>query len=144
MKQPDQKIETIPVSELIHRVHAFHDEGYRLVQISCAQEGDAFDLTYSFDKDLILSHIRFPATPERPVPSISKIYLASFVYENEIADLFGIPFSGIAVDYKGTFIRTSIPHPFGTSQITVVKKKPEEEHEQTDSSPIRATTPGSP
>ncbi|PWR72360.1 NADH-quinone oxidoreductase subunit C [Methanospirillum stamsii] len=129
MKQPDQKVETIQVEELIHRVHSFHDDGYRLVQISCAQEGDAFEVTYSFDKNLSISHIRIPATPENPIPSISKIYLASFVYENEIADLFGIPFSGIAIDYKGTFFRTSVPHPFGTSQITVVKKKPEEQHE---------------
>lgn len=129
MKQPDQKVETIQVEELIHRVHSFHDDGYRLVQISCAQEEDAFELTYSFDKDLSISHIRIPATPENLIPSISKIYLASFVYENEIADLFGIPFSGIAIDYKGTFFRTSVPHPFGTPQITVVKKKPEEQHE---------------
>ncbi len=129
MKQPDQTIETIAVEDLIHRVHSFHDDGYRLVQISCAQEGEGFELTYSFDKDLKLTHLRIPASQENPIPSISRIYLASFVYENEIADLFGIPFTGIAIDYKGTFIRTSIPHPFGTPQITVVKKKPEDQHE---------------
>ncbi|KAF5091411.1 NADH-quinone oxidoreductase subunit C [Methanospirillum sp. J.3.6.1-F.2.7.3] len=129
MKQPEQNIETITVEDLIHRVHSFHDDGYRLVQISCAQEGDTFELTYTFDRDLALSHLRIPADQETSIPSISRIYLASFVYENEIADLFGIPFSGIAVDYKGTFIRTSIPHPFGTPQIAVVKKKPEDKHE---------------
>ena len=129
MKQPEQKIETITVSDLIHQVHVYHDDGYRLVQISCAQEGDAFELTYTFDRDLILSHLRIPADQKTSIPSISRIYLASFVYENEIADLFGIPFSGIAVDYKGTFIRTSVPHPFGTPQISVVKKKPEDKHE---------------
>jgi len=129
MKQPEQTIEAISVEKLIPRVHAFHDDGYRLVQISSAQEGDAFEITYSFDKDLTLTHLRIIATPEKPIPSISRIYLASFVYENEIADLFGIPFTGIAIDYKGTFIRTSVPHPFGTPQITVVKKKPEAHHE---------------
>ncbi|HOW05248.1 NADH-quinone oxidoreductase subunit C [Methanospirillum hungatei] len=129
MKQPQQTIKTIAVEELIHQVHSFHDDGYRLVQISCASEGDAFEVTYSFDKDLTLTHLRIPASTEKPIPSISRIYLAAFVYENEIADLFGIPFSGIAIDYKGTFIRTSIPHPFGSPQISVVKKKPEGQHE---------------
>ncbi|ABD41466.1 ech hydrogenase subunit D [Methanospirillum hungatei JF-1] len=129
MKQPQQTIKTIAVEELIHQVHSFHDDGYRLVQISCASEGDAFEVTYSFDKDLTLIHLRIPASTEKPIPSISRIYLAAFVYENEIADLFGIPFSGIAIDYKGTFIRTSIPHPFGSPQISVVKKKPEGQHE---------------
>jgi len=129
MKQPQQAIKTIAVEELIHQVHSFHDDGYRLVQISCASEGDAFEVTYSFDKDLTLTHLRIPASTEKPIPSISRIYLAAFVYENEIADLFGIPFSGIAIDYKGTFIRTSIPHPFGSPQISVVKKKPEGQHE---------------
>jgi len=129
MKQPQQTIKTIAVEELIHQVHSFHDDGYRLVQISCASEGDAFEVTYSFDKELTLTHLRIPASTEKPIPSISRIYLAAFVYENEIADLFGIPFSGIAIDYKGTFIRTSIPHPFGSPQISVVKKKPEGQHE---------------
>jgi len=129
MKQPDQTIETIAVLDLIHRVHAFHDDGYRLVQISCAAGGEGFEITYSFDTDLILRHIRVCATHEDPIPSISRIYSGSFVYENEIADLFGIHFTGIAIDYKGTFIRTSVPHPFGNPQIPVVKKKPEEQHE---------------
>ena len=100
MKQPQQTIKTIAVEELIHQIHSFHDDGYRLVQISCASEGDAFEVTYSFDKDLTLTHLRIPASTEKPIPSISRIYLAAFVYENEIADLFGIPFSGIAIDYK--------------------------------------------
>jgi ech hydrogenase subunit D len=129
MKQPDQTIETIGVEDLINRVHAFHDDGYRLVQISCAAEGEGFQITYSFDRDLILTHLRIYVPSDNPIPSISRIYLASFVYENEIADLFGIAFTGIAIDYKGTFIRTSVPHPFGASQVSVVKKKPEEQHE---------------
>jgi ech hydrogenase subunit D len=129
MKQAEQIIDAIPVENLVYRVHTFHDKGYRLVQISCAREGDGYEVTYSFDKDLTLKHLRIIAHPENPVPSISHIYLASFVYENEIADLFGIPFTGIVIDYKGTFIKTSIPHPFGSSQIAVVKKKPEDQHE---------------
>lgn len=129
MKQPEQTIETIAVDDLIHQVHAFHDDGYRLVQISCTAGGEGFEITYSFDRDMKMQHLRLFANPENPIPSISRIYPASFVYENEIADLFGIPFTGIAIDYKGTFIRTSVPHPFGTPQIQAVKKKPEEQHE---------------
>ncbi len=129
MIQHEQMIQTIVVDDLIHQVHAFHDEGYRLVQISCAAQGDGFEITYSFDRDMKMKHLRIFATSDNQIPSISHIYLASFVYENEIADLFGIPFTAIAIDYKGTFIRTSVPHPFGTPQISVLTKKTEEQHE---------------
>jgi ech hydrogenase subunit D len=47
------------------------------------------------------------------VQSITCIYWNAFLYENEIHDLFGIPITNIAIDYRGTLYRTRIPTPFG-------------------------------
>lgn len=124
-----QSLQVLSPEELIPSVRVFHDEGYRLVQISCTHEGDKYELTYSFDRDLALSHLRIRIPPETEIPSISRIYLAAFVYENEIADLFGIRITGIAIDYKGTFIRTKIPHPFGSPEVIKTGGKTEEPHE---------------
>ena len=37
------------------------------------------------------------------VPSISDLFLAAFVFENEIHDLFGVTVEGIAIDFEGSF-----------------------------------------
>ena len=121
MSNITQKIEVIEPENLLPYVRERHDSGWRLVQIGCARIGDLYEITYSFDKDLVLEHLRIIIGVDEKILSISSIYLASFVYENEIADLYGIPIQGIAIDYKGKFITTTIPHPFkGT--VTVKPK----------------------
>jgi ech hydrogenase subunit D len=117
-------INQIPSVDLIPAVRERHEAGWRLVQISCARIDDTYELTYSFDKDLGMEHLRVIIGLDEPIVSISCIYLAAFVYENEIADLYGINIQGIAIDYKGKFIKTSILHPF---KGTVTVKKGEAE-----------------
>ena len=128
MRQQIQTPEEISPENLTARVHSYHDNRYRLVQISCADVDEAYELTYTFDKEMAFSHIRMTVRPDQEVQSISQVYLAAFVYENEIADFFGLQITGIAIDYKGTFFRTTIAHPFKSKQIAVVKKQ-EEPHE---------------
>jgi ech hydrogenase subunit D len=78
-------------------------KGHRLVTITCtALDEDSFDLLYSFDKDFELSHLRLKVIKNALLPSITGIYFAAFLVENEIQDLFGLRFSGLALDYKGT------------------------------------------
>jgi len=36
------------------------------------------------------------------IPSISNIYMAAFLAENEIQDLFNVKFSGLVIDFKRT------------------------------------------
>ena len=120
MKPAEQTILLLEPENLIPAVRQKREEGWRLVQIGCARIGDVYEITYSFDKDLILEHLRIIIGEDTAISSISHIYLASFLYENEIADLYGVPIQGIVIDYKGKFIKTSIPHPFkGT--VTVKK-----------------------
>lgn len=78
-------------------------EGYRLVTLSCTALPDgSYDLLYHFDKDLKLKHLRLTAAGNAVVPSISSVYFSAFLVENEIQDLFGLCFSGLAIDYKRT------------------------------------------
>ena len=78
-------------------------EGYRFVTMSCVElDETAVDILYHFDRNLQLKHLRLTMPKGTPVPSISSVYLASFLIENEIQDLFGVHFQGLAVDYRGT------------------------------------------
>jgi ech hydrogenase subunit D len=108
----EKHIQNIEPEDLVHSVRNRFEDGWRLVQIACARITDTYEITYSFDKDLLLEHLRIQISVDQEISSITSVYLAAFVYENEIADLYGIPIKGIAIDYKGKFIRTSAPHPF--------------------------------
>jgi ech hydrogenase subunit D len=78
-------------------------EGCRFVTMSCTPlSEDSFDILYHFDKNLEFSHLRLSVTKDKPVPSISGAYFAAFLVENEIQDLFGLRFQGLALDFDRT------------------------------------------
>jgi len=63
-------------------------------------------------KDGLLDNAVIEALPkDAEVPSITDLYLEAFVCENEIHDLFGITFKGLAIDFLGNFYRVSTDVP---------------------------------
>ena len=97
--------EIVPVSAdaLVGEVAKLKVQGYRLVTLSCTELDEAtLDILYYFDKDLGLKHLRLTAAKSSAVPSISPVYFAALLVENEIQDHFGLTFDGLIVDYKGT------------------------------------------
>ena len=78
-------------------------EGWRFVQLLAVVTDGGFDLVYSFMKDGVLK--------DTAVPSITDQFLAAFVFENEVHDLFGINVKGIAIDFGGTFYQLSQKEP---------------------------------
>jgi ech hydrogenase subunit D len=122
MRKEEQ--ETIPVTleSLTSEVQKQKDKDARLVQIGCAKVGDDYELHYSFeyetsDGDQFVD-LKLVTDETTPIGSITGIYFAAFTYENEIADLYGLHIIGNVLDFKGTFITTSIPHPFGKPTVT--------------------------
>ncbi|MCB2145476.1 MAG: NADH-quinone oxidoreductase subunit C [Deltaproteobacteria bacterium] len=94
---------TVEVRNLLGEATRLKIDGYRLVTLSGVNTGpDQVEILYHFDKDLTLVHLRLAASREAPVPSISPIYPAAFLAENEIQDLFHIRFHGLVIDYQGT------------------------------------------
>jgi ech hydrogenase subunit D len=97
--------EIIPVSAeaLVGEVAKLKVQGYRLVTLSCTEiDASAVDILYHFDKGLGLKHLRLTAAKATPVPSISPVFFAALLVENEIQDFFGLQFDGLVVDYRGT------------------------------------------
>lgn len=108
----EQKKQFVETTELLHIVRQLAQDGYRLVQISCTRS-KFFELTYSFDRHYELVNLRINLLHDKmPVPSITPVYSAAFIYENEIHDLFGLTIEGIVPDYKGRLYRMAVKTPF--------------------------------
>lgn len=124
MSAPEQTFVTVEPAALLEEVRKRKLEGCRLVQICCTRL-EQFELTYSFARPGVFTHVRIQVPDATAkVPSISLVYGASFAYENEIHDLFGLSFLGLNVDYQGKFYKTSIPTPFGAAPVCGVPGKP--------------------
>ncbi|ABQ25012.1 ech hydrogenase subunit D [Geotalea uraniireducens Rf4] len=126
MSEP-QEIVPVEKSDLVGIVAQLFAEGYRLVQIGCTTLPEAYELTYSFDREYRFRNLRFTVRPDEEVPSISVIYPNAFLYENEIHDLFGITITHITVDYRGTLYRTAISTPFSIGNVKFSEPPPQKE-----------------
>jgi ech hydrogenase subunit D len=99
-----EEVVAVTLDTLLGEVAKAKVDGYRFVTLSCVEvDENTFDIFYHFDKDLVMKHYRLRVPKSTVVPSISAVYFAAFLVENEIQDLFGIQFSGLAMDYQGTF-----------------------------------------
>lgn len=111
-----QSIEPIDASVLQARAIAMRADGWRLMQICCTGAGPDFELLYSFASKLELRGLRVTLAREGArLPSITGSYLCAFLYENEIHDLFGVAFDGLAIDFSGNLLKTRLKKPFATS-----------------------------
>lgn len=98
-----EEIMAVSAEALVGEVARLKVLGYRLVTLSCSElDAATVDVLYHFDKDLQLKHLRLTAPKSEPVPSISPVYFAALLVENEIQDFFGLRFEGLVVDYRGT------------------------------------------
>ncbi len=118
MMEP-QTITPISVGDVVRKVEQAKKDGNRLVQIGCTKIEDNFEILYVFDKDYKLTNYRVTVKQTDEIPSISGVYFGAFVYENEIHDLYGIHVKGINIDFKGTFYKTVVKHPFS---VTITKE----------------------
>jgi ech hydrogenase subunit D len=98
-----EEIKAVSAEALVGEVARLKVLGYRLVTLSCTElDAATVDVLYHFDKDLELMHLRLTAPKSAPLPSISPVYFAALLVENEIQDFFGLRFEGLLVDYRGT------------------------------------------
>ena len=94
------------ISNFLPLVHHTKAEGYRFITITAVDDADNdnFDLYYHFDKELELKQIKISLKRGSSIPSISYIYEAAFLVENEIKELFGVNITDISIDYGGALL----------------------------------------
>lgn len=117
----NQTIIDVPVDELVDKAVLMKGQGYRLVQISCTRK-DGFEIHYTFDKDYHFMDFRIRIAEETEILSISHIFFAAFLYENEMKDLFGVKIKDISIDYEGNLYRMALKTPFNPKPENLEKK----------------------
>lgn len=119
-------LETIPVTtDAVKDVaKECFDDGWRFVTMSAVQTGDeSFDVLYHYDKDLVMKHYRLSIPKDTVVPSISPIYFAALLVENEIRDQFGICFSDIVLDFAGALYLEEEVRAMPFCKVSVAQKQ---------------------
>jgi ech hydrogenase subunit D len=97
------KVISVTPDEVIEKVAGKKFEGCRFVTMSCTQlDENTMEILYHLDKDLELTTLRLTIPRDVAIPSISSVYFAAFLVENEIQDLFNIRFTGLVIDYERT------------------------------------------
>lgn len=96
-----ENLSVIEKITLVDEVSKLKNKGYRFAAMTCEQEGETYEFTYHFDMDFNMKHLRVNAGSEDIIPSISSVFPAAFLIENEVQDLYGFKFDGLLIDYKG-------------------------------------------
>ena len=95
-------VTTLTLDTVQSEARKMWDENYRLVTMTAVDlKNESFDILYHFDRDLELKHYRLTVPKETAIPSISPIYFAALLIENEIKDHFGANFDGLILDFGG-------------------------------------------
>lgn len=97
----------IDKSQLLDEAANTKKQGYRLAAVTCENEGEDYEVIYHFDKNYEMKNIKvMTKESDKKIQSISHIYPAAFLIENEFQDLYGMIFEGLTIDYKGRLYLT--------------------------------------
>ena len=87
-------------------------DGWRFIQTHAVYTDDGVDLYYSFMKNgHALNYWIQGVKKGTPVPSITDLFLAAFVFENEARELFGVDMRDIAIDFAGAMYAPAVTEP---------------------------------
>lgn len=107
--------ETVELDVLFETVSDLKQREYRFVQICATTLEDSCELLYTFIApdaiDGCLTGLIVNVPDKTSVPSITELYPAAFVFENETHDLFGVDIYGINLDFQGEFYKVSQKFP---------------------------------
>jgi ech hydrogenase subunit D len=107
----EQEYLTITKDELVTEVTRRKMQGWRLSQISATRK-DGYDLLYTLEKEYDMVNLRVLLRDGETVDSVSAVYPYSYLYENEMKDLFGVPIVGMNVDFGGKLYQIAVETPF--------------------------------
>ena len=102
----------IPLESLHHEAAVMKVEGWRFIQTHAVNTDAGVDLYYSFMKDGHIKNLKIEGvTKDMQVPSVTDLFLAAFVFENEARELFGVDMRDIAIDFSGAMYAPAIQEP---------------------------------
>lgn len=104
--QVSQVFKPLALEDLLTTCKEYKEKGYRLTQILPKLErDDSITLIYTFvmGAEIVNFKVTGIIKGETAVPSVTELFIACFVYENEAHDLFGVNVVGNVLDFQGKF-----------------------------------------
>ena len=100
-----ENVKEVSIENLHAEVARYKATGYRFVTATSVEDTEnddgGFWVYYHFDKDLNKEHFKVHIKKDQELESISSIFWAAFVVENEIQELHGIKILNKAIDFAG-------------------------------------------
>jgi len=96
---------SVTIDTVVGEVMNMKNDGQRLITYSTYAEAEGkLGILYHFDKDLEVTHLRLVADMDKPIPSVSGVYFAALLVENEIRDQWNVEFDGLVLDFNRTLL----------------------------------------
>lgn len=103
-----QDFRPLALDQLIDTCKEYKEKGYRLDQLLPKLEHDnTITLIYTFvmGEEIVNFKIGGIIKNETVVPSVTELFIAAFVFENEAHELYGVNIEGNVLDFKGNFYK---------------------------------------
>lgn len=103
-----QDFRPLALDQLIDTCKEYKEKGYRLDQLLPKLERDGtITLIYTFvmGEEIVNFKIGGIIKNETVVPSVTELFIAAFVFENEAHELYGVNIEGNVLDFKGNFYK---------------------------------------
>ena len=103
-----QDFRPLALDKLIDTCKEYKEKGYRLDQLLPKLERDnTITLIYTFvmGDEIVNFKIGGIIKNETVVPSVTELFIAAFVFENEAHELYGVNIEGNVLDFKGNFYK---------------------------------------
>ncbi len=103
-----QDFRPLALDKLIDTCKEYKEKGYRLDQLLPKLERDnTITLIYTFvmGDEIVTFKIGGIIKNETVVPSVTELFIAAFVFENEAHELYGVNIEGNVLDFKGDFYK---------------------------------------
>ena len=117
---------TIALADLHDTAAQMKDDRARFIQTHAVNTDEGIDLYYSFMVDGVIENFSVKGVQEDDeVPSITDLFLAAFVFENEARELFGVDMHDIAIDFAGKMYgpAEAAPMTFISPELKAAKDK---------------------
>ena len=106
---------SIEIDDILSVAAQQKEKGNAFVQICATTMEESVELLYTF-QDLTYQRDGMDGfivnVPDgAAVPSITELFPAAFVFENETHDLFGVNIEGINIDFEGKFYTVNVAYP---------------------------------
>jgi len=114
--KPSSMEKKVDALELLSSVKKLKEQDARFITITTNDlNGSEVELIYHFEVNKRVNSLRMVAKKDKPIQSITNVYMAAFIAENELQDLFKLSFDDLAVDFEGEMLKVE------SSPITLLK-----------------------